>query len=59
MSNGTPRPPWANAATTGQTALEQLGTPPPRWKAGWMKATGFNEVCRINLSGPSDLIVGE
>jgi (2Fe-2S) ferredoxin/predicted O-methyltransferase YrrM len=25
---------------------------------GWMKATGFDEVCRINLAGPSDLIVG-
>jgi hypothetical protein len=24
----------------------------------WMKAAGFTEVCRINLSGPSHLIVG-
>jgi (2Fe-2S) ferredoxin/predicted O-methyltransferase YrrM len=24
----------------------------------WMKAAGFTEVCRINLPGPSDLIVG-
>jgi cyclopropane fatty-acyl-phospholipid synthase-like methyltransferase len=24
----------------------------------WMKAAGFGEVCRINLPGPSDLIVG-
>ena len=24
----------------------------------WMKAAGFAEVCRINLPGPSDLIVG-
>jgi (2Fe-2S) ferredoxin/ubiquinone/menaquinone biosynthesis C-methylase UbiE len=24
----------------------------------WMKAAGFDEVCRINLPGPSDLIVG-
>ena len=26
--------------------------------AQWMKAAGFTEVCRINLPGPSDLIVG-
>ena len=25
---------------------------------GWMKAAGFTEVCRINLPGPSGLIVG-
>ena len=25
---------------------------------GWMKAAGFAEVCRINLPGPSSLIVG-
>ena len=24
----------------------------------WMKAAGFTEVCRVNLPGPSDLIVG-
>jgi cyclopropane fatty-acyl-phospholipid synthase-like methyltransferase len=24
----------------------------------WMKAAGFRDVCRINLPGPSDLIVG-
>jgi hypothetical protein len=24
----------------------------------WMKAAGFTEVCRINLPGPGDLIVG-
>jgi len=24
----------------------------------WMKAAGFTEICRINLPGPSDLIVG-
>ena len=24
----------------------------------WMKAAGFAEVCRINLPGPSSLIVG-
>jgi cyclopropane fatty-acyl-phospholipid synthase-like methyltransferase len=24
----------------------------------WMKAAGFTDVCRINLPGPSDLIVG-
>ena len=24
----------------------------------WMKAVGFTEVCRINLPGPSELIVG-
>jgi hypothetical protein len=23
----------------------------------WMKAVGFTEVCRINLPGPSELIV--
>ena len=26
--------------------------------AGWMKAAGFTEVHRVNLPGPSDLIVG-
>ncbi len=26
--------------------------------ARWMKAAGFTEVCRINLPGPSDLMVG-
>jgi (2Fe-2S) ferredoxin/SAM-dependent methyltransferase len=25
---------------------------------GWMEAAGFPEICRINLPGPSDLIVG-
>jgi hypothetical protein len=24
----------------------------------WMKAAGFSDVCRINLPGPSSLIVG-
>ena len=30
MPNGTPRTPWANAATIGKTLPEWLGTPPPR-----------------------------
>ncbi|MGA8341412.1 MAG: methyltransferase, partial [Candidatus Sulfotelmatobacter sp.] len=27
--------------------------------ANWMKAAGFSEVCRINLPGPSSLMVGQ